>query len=102
MSVKNMKEVLGNVMNMDNMQLNSIVEAINTRRKHLNDMQKMTFYEGQEVFINRSEYPHVCIIKKIMKKNIRVIDSFYKTEYDVSPNLLLTRDQEKKENIFDL
>ena len=102
MSVKNMKEVLGHVMNMDNMQLNSIVEAINTRRRHLNDMQKMTFEVGQEVFINRREYPHVCVIQKIMKKNIRVRDSYHKVEYDVSPNLLLTRDQEKKRKIFDL
>ncbi len=92
MSVKNMKEILAHVMNMDKIQLNAMVEAINTRRRHLNDIQKMTFEVGQEVFINREEYPHICIIQKIMKKNIRVRDSYHKVEYDVSPNLLLSRD----------
>ena len=101
MSTTNMKEILGHVMNMDRMQLNAVIEAINTRRRYLSDVKKNSFEVGQEVFINLEEhhhgYTHIYLITKIMKKNIRVVSVYDKCEYDVSPSLLLSVSDYKKE-----
>jgi len=99
MSTTNMKEILGHVMNMDRMQLNAVIEAINTRRRYLSDVKKKSFEVGQEVFIQHHHhgYTNPCVITKIMKKNIRVVSVYDKIEYDVSPSLLLSVSDYKKE-----
>ena len=99
MSTTNMKEILGHVMNMDEMQLNAVVEAINARRRYLSDVKKTSFEVGQEVFIKHHHhgYTNIYIITKIMKKNIRVVSASDKCEYDVSPSLLLSVSDYKKE-----
>lgn len=99
MSTTNMKEILGHVMNMDRMQLNAVIEAINARRRYLSDVKKKSFEVGQEVFIQHHNhgYANPCVIIKIMKKNIRVLSVYDKIEYDVSPSLLLSVSDYKKE-----
>lgn len=89
--MKNMEQILGDVMSMNNSELNQVIEAINSRRKNLSDAKKMSFKVGQEVFIDMKEYTSPFIIIKILKKNIRVASALDKTEeYDVSPSLLIT------------
>ena len=68
-------------------QLSSIVQIVNSRRKHLSGIKKFSFDVGDSVEFNtRTRGTMTGIIAKIMKKNIKVDCGL--VTWHVSPSIL--------------
>ena len=92
-SSSEMKKIIASILQMDSDQLNTIVSAINLRRRQFANEKKRLLGVGQRVYFINKGIRHEGVITKIMRKNVSVRVGY--TTWRCSPTSLNIINQEE-------